>query len=977
MNRLRQIRNPRRRQLGRYSLRHWRNGVVSEDEARFDGLASVKNCELTAAGQIRSRPNVCTPDAPMSVKDYSGTVVKLRSRPLPFAWEYQGTAESHLIAAFEMSDGKTVIAYLNRQVSDTVWEQLEVLDSTNEVFFSRASDYIIITNGTVSFIDLTKSTLAITRPTFVDDPDEFASFTPKEGTGVASVPYEFDWNDRIGTTPAGTIFQRFQQGPGTLRRYLLAAAPGALFSWGAISADVDNNLTAGSLYIHAVTGTGKEARVGAEKVITIPDQNLLLNPDGSFAGVMASNGTTLVVIYKKNNTVVARFGVLDTDTQTVSWASGTSTLLTPATLFIEAVAINNETLVLRTRAFTTQVISLHFATLAGIGSSTTATTASNGVSFAGVGKMFIQDTHLIYEATLPNSLQRVTHFATMSGSGVDTTISDAFQAIQFQFSRRASSSQLFPDAYDNRTLYRTSYDPDRNHAEDIFVGELLGGVVVSDSDDPATRATFEYRYAYSIQTDFGETALSPIRSISTTTLRHNWHKDQFWITLNVPRPTLTINHGFNIYVGLAREGVLYRLVSNWKPVVGDTFVDNGQEIVDYNPTSPQTNSTLFPKAKYSAGLKKRVILFGDIDQPNRVHFGGARDILNFTVTDDSGNVDIGDVTEEVMSVIPTTLVSRQAGFMVNTVEGDASSGREYFLTETARTTPTGRVVTDFAVDNTGNTGTVSPHAVVAYNQSVYKPSTDGFKVYGPQSALGGVFGTDNIDGFIETRSLNLRYKEMTHSNGVEFNHKIYWSVSSAGRLDQIWVLDLRQNRGAWMTDLEIPSDYLVVANSSDGKQQLLIFKDNKMCYYSDDPGENFAWRFKIRNIYCPPFRGDDTSIRNYALVKGWLTVYDLRGEIRLKIVGRTIDEIEKVLVDKTFEPVAGVPGQTQQPGSPVAPPATARARRIPIPLNINEVVNYIDVEVLSERDDARCMVTDFSFNYKFAGDTNFEQSVIE
>ena len=171
--------------------------------------------------------------------------------------------------------------------------------------------------------------------------------------------------------------------------------------------------------------------------------------------------------------------------------------------------------------------------------------------------------------------------------------------------------------------------------------------------------------------------------------------------------------------------------------------------------------------------------------------------------------------------------------MVYTSEGDASNGKEYFIQQVDTFLQDRGQVSTFSVDVTGNDGCVSGSSVVAHQNNVYRCTREGFQVFGQRPALQDTILTEYVDQTIRARSLGLNYNFMTGSTGVSFKQKIYWSVSepkgdSFRPLNQLWVLDLTQGQGAWMTDLEVPVDYMLKTNDRDGREQLLIFRDNMM-----------------------------------------------------------------------------------------------------------------------------------------------------
>ena len=184
--------NVRSQPLERHFIRDWQFGVTSnlkEGRTPIRGLHEVKNMELTQDGMVEPRANLCElGEVQFSDLDSPARkgVRRLLGTPVPFSRRDPATnrVESHLIGAFLSLDGEAIVAYLNREQEDRGWVQISttrggepftpsmrVDDAANlEFHFSVNKNYITITNGEVSFIDLSKDTLEEVVPIAIPNP---------------------------------------------------------------------------------------------------------------------------------------------------------------------------------------------------------------------------------------------------------------------------------------------------------------------------------------------------------------------------------------------------------------------------------------------------------------------------------------------------------------------------------------------------------------------------------------------------------------------------------------------------------------------------------------------------------------------------------------------------------------------------------------------------------------------------------------
>lgn len=511
--------------------------------------------------------------------------------------------------------------------------------------------------------------------------------------------------------------------------------------------------------------------------------------------------------------------------------------------------------------------------------------------------------------------------------------------------------------------------------------------VVIDPNDLTT--TIRYRYAYSIQMPFGETAISPETVVAVDRLRPNWKAEDASVDLRLPNIVLTnlttgLNNPptINLYGGLVAQDETMYLLKEGLDLGTREYTDDGTIRFDIRKRAPEENSTFYPHCKYSSSLNGRIALWGDVGGfsvdgtpndalPNRLYYGGTRelDVLNFA----GRNITVGDsADEEIVSLVPSYSTDRKDGFLAHTAQGDASAGKEYFLTEVNETLADGTVISSFGRNPTGNAGTVGPYAVVTHLNSSYRPSKDGFLVYGERPRLQGAVKADYIDQTIREDSLGLPYTHMARCNGVVYNQKIYWSIPNIdGNFKELWVLDLTQGEGAWMTRLEVDSDWLVASADRDGRKDLLIFKGNEIFKYTREGLENFDWKLVLADIYNPI-----SEINRTAFVHCYVTLYNLKGKVRVTITGSTTtSDNRETLIDKILTAPTQAPGQPVRSYNPVKgrePNNPLQYRRTVVRLAMNRVCNYITVSLRNASPDARCFLGDIGFTYKTAGTSDRE-----
>ena len=469
-----------------------------------------------------------------------------------------------------------------------------------------------------------------------------------------------------------------------------------------------------------------------------------------------------------------------------------------------------------------------------------------------------------------------------------------------------------------------------------------------------------------------------------------------------------LSGNYNVYVSLNNEPFYLLKEGLSQPL----FRDRGSSAtgdVDVTRTAPRHNATNIPDAKFGVSVRGRMLLYGDEEHPSRVYYGGFdKKVFDFTPTIASGYVDVTSSSDEkITSVVPFYGQADSYGIAVFTSTEGNTLGKEYFLAPLNTQLANGLVVSGFSVQEVGRTGAEGFYNVVNYQDNMYRPSVDGFKVKGPRPTLQHLLLTEDISQTIRKRTLNLSQKQIADMVGTNYKQKIYWSVPEWNRdnegnemeapddppnnFNKIWVLNLTQGEGSWICDWNIKHDY-IYTHVGDNKQQLmLIVQGDKILKYVDnDYSGLFLPKVKSARLFTPNRQYDEAQkIAIMALVRPWFIISDLKGRIKITVWGRTEDNIEGEL--GTIEVGSGDTVTTSgQYGEFIwgknaygeAPPEVIKGRRedgspvyyIPVDLEENLALWFgFTIEALTPY--TNFVLNDLVYTYKYAGPAEADEGL--
>jgi len=422
------------------------------------------------------------------------------------------------------------------------------------------------------------------------------------------------------------------------------------------------------------------------------------------------------------------------------------------------------------------------------------------------------------------------------------------------------------------------------------------GLVVTAGEEPV--ATYQYRIT--ARSNYGETdPIAITRGGSVSKNRIEWDISQ---TANPENITLQWDRvadatGYNVYFSI--DGITWGLLAQTNQVSSGTkpsYEDDGQIDADYLRPSPflsdTSNSTKFPDCTYAVATSNRVILYGDRNNIGRIHYSGFdNQILNFSRSLDSNYIDLSVSGEEVISMLPFRSNTGLDGVVAFTTEEGAGDGARYTLTPVQIQTPLGLENT-YSRSPSSTIGTNSPYGVVRYQDSLYYPTKTDFKTTGNQPSIQNLVATDNIAQTIEDQIHRLNYRHLSNISGTSWQEKIYWAITTAGTTNnEVWVLDLTQQQGSWMTGWDIEADCLITTPDENGREELLVIKDDtvkKFVYI--DRAERFKWSAKSALI-----RNPGSKLQKMQVAFAYFVIHNLVGNVRLTVTGRTRKGFETLL----------------------------------------------------------------------------------
>ena len=472
---------------------------------------------------------------------------------------------------------------------------------------------------------------------------------------------------------------------------------------------------------------------------------------------------------------------------------------------------------------------------------------------------------------------------------------------------------------------------------------------------------------------------------------------------------------YNVYIGRTETDLTLLKSGLREPV----FVDRGVNLTgdpDFNRPAPRGNGSIIPLAKRSIATRGRLLLYGDPDRPVRVYYSGfesvnSDDKFDFSGGDvtlsTSGFIDVTTSTdEEIVSIEPFYGHSDINGLHVFTRVRGAASGKEYFLRPYFAADSNGRRIDSYSVEEISRTGAEGALSVVNYQDNLYWPTLDGFKVKGPRPALQNLVLTDDISQTVRLRALALSQEALNSAVGTTYRQKVYWAMPEWDRdyegkkveppedqptkFNKIWVLNLTQGEGSWICDWNVQCDYIYTHVSGDGRQLLLAVRGNKIFkYIDDDYSENFLPKAKSSRIFIPSRQFNEINkVAIMAIVQPWLIISGLTGRIRITLWGRTEENIEGELGQIEVEAgnviytsgsygafVWGRNAFGEQPPTVIKEDGGDEdVYYIPVELEESQAIWIgFTIEVLTP--ETNFILNDFMFTYKYAGPVGTDDGI--
>lgn len=357
-----------------------------------------------------------------------------------------------------------------------------------------------------------------------------------------------------------------------------------------------------------------------------------------------------------------------------------------------------------------------------------------------------------------------------------------------------------------------------------FVGlTTVTGVTVTQTG--MTGTAFTHYYKVTANSTVGETAGSIEASAQSTTLRDDWVPGTSFITIGWS--AVTNAKSYNVYYS-DNSGFEVLVASG---ITGLSFKDDGSNALQTAVPSPLGDTTAGPICARSTVINGQVFLTGDIANPFYVRYGGVgASTLDFSPFNGGGWSELGRGTKQFpVRVMPFRTGKGDSAITV-LCQGTNGFGKRYIMSPD--TTTIGNTVISFfdVTEDNGQDGTNSPDGVVGYQDSLWYPSTDGFKTTGTKPQLQNVLSTDTISETIIRDIPNLSTASMGGCVGNAYQEKIKWAVPvGSSTNNQIWVLDLARG-GAWMKPWNIAASWLMLYNSNDGQTHEIVLGYNNVIY---------------------------------------------------------------------------------------------------------------------------------------------------
>jgi len=405
-------------------------------------------------------------------------------------------------------------------------------------------------------------------------------------------------------------------------------------------------------------------------------------------------------------------------------------------------------------------------------------------------------------------------------------------------------------------------------------------------------------YRITANSTVGETAASSALTVPIDTDRDLWNPpsaggtDSIVIAWSaVPNAT-----SYNIYMGTV-SGFEYLIAGG---VNGLIFTDDGTFAQDTSRLYPTTNTTAGPRVAGGTVINGRAFLVRDADNPYYVWNGGDPGFeLDFSPVNGGGWSLVGNGSKDLPLVVKPFRDGKGSPQITVLCQGTNGLGKRFIMTPDQVTF--GSTVISFydVVEDNGQDGTVSRDGVIAYADSLYYPSRDGFKTTGTKPQLQNVLSTNRVSNTIQTDLRTLNNNAMDGCIGLGFEGRLYWALPvNSDTNSEIWVLDIERN-GAWMKPWSIAADWMLLYNDNMGNTHHLILSNNIIYDLSysaltTDDGQAFMTSGQSGQIYF----SDDKRMW-VQLLQVIYVILRPQGEMNFQITGKTEDSSLQALGEPT------------------------------------------------------------------------------
>lgn len=368
-------------------------------------------------------------------------------------------------------------------------------------------------------------------------------------------------------------------------------------------------------------------------------------------------------------------------------------------------------------------------------------------------------------------------------------------------------------------------------------------------DDPDTQPNFSLEglssgtqkiyYGITYNSTVGETALSPIRTISVDKIRDQWSgdgSDKIIITDPNTRPAGA--QSWNLYIALAMPGGIVQPADMLPLMRGiditvDTFTDDGSLAIGLSDgTGPVVNGTAGPKAKYGVEIEGRAFLYGIKDRPYDLMIGGnPGHEKDFSPTHGGYTLTLNAGTNYYpMSVVGFRNGQGMPAITVMFSNTQGLSKQSIVEQQTITVGDTSFVVWGAAEQNYGAAGVSSPYGVVTYKGGLYFPSTDGIMRGNTQASLQNVLSFERISDPVLNEVNTIKTDKLENIVGTAWNNRVYWTIPARGfsHNNEILVYDVSRRDGECWYLYEIESQWLGVVSPQDSSSFVYVCQGNQI-----------------------------------------------------------------------------------------------------------------------------------------------------